>query len=226
MSNKSGLTLAATILGLTLHSVSAQAEQQELVIGLDISTSNPLIADPMVAKRAGNKAANLIRTLESGNNIRLRSFGNYSQRDNPLRLDLRISRRLPAQRIAQTVERLIAGLPQLIARNRLPEGRSTYLTAFLEEEAAQLDCERHHTRLVLFTDGVESSPQTSQRALLQGRTALPEPVSEALCGCYISLYGIGETAQGASRRQTLHLITAWKAWAAEAGALLSAYPKY
>jgi len=113
-----------------------------------------------------------------------------------------------------------------VESGRLPAGGTTHITAFLEEEAALLSCAKRETALVLFTDGIEASPETNPNALAQGRTALPAPESAALQGCDLSLYGIGETTGGARRARTENLIAAWTSWADQAGATFTAFPKY
>lgn len=227
------MTKAAFLAGcamLSLLGQSAFADDQrtprDLMIALDVSTSNVIVESDVMAAKAGRKAAEMIRTLGNGDRLRIRTFGSYSQSANPLRLDITISRRMPAARVAASVERLITSLPELVASGRLPAGGTTHITAFLEEEAALLSCGTRLTALVLFSDGIEATPATSPERLASGQAALPTPNGNALQGCGVSLYGIGETTTGAERARTQNLIDAWRVWADQAGALFEAFPKY
>lgn len=227
------MTKAAFLAGCTLISLVGQAAlandnetPRDLMIALDISTSNVIVENDAMAAKAARKAAEMIRSLNAGDRLRIRTFGSYSHSDNPLRVDMPISRRMPARRIAASVERLIASIPELVKSGRLPAGVTTHITAFLEEEAALLSCSTRHTALVLFTDGIESSPETSSDALVQGRAGLPAPNGHVLRDCGLRLYGIGESTGRAERRWTKNLITAWTAWAEQAGATFNAFPKY
>jgi len=218
------MTKAAFLAGcamLSLMGQSAIADDQrtprDLMIALDVSTSNVIVESDVMAAKAGRKAAEMILTLGNGDRLRIRTFGSYSQSDNPLRLDITVSRRMPAARVAASVERLIASLPA---------GDTTHITAFLEVETALLSCGTRLTALALFTDGIEASPATSPEQLASGEAALPAPNGDVLQGCGISLYGIGETTGGAERARTQNLIDAWTAWADQAGALFEAFPKY
>ncbi|MBK1639979.1 hypothetical protein CKO24_13105 [Rhodothalassium salexigens DSM 2132] len=199
---------------------------QNLMIALDVSTSNVIVESDVMAAKAGRKAAEMIHALDNGDRVHFRTFGSYSQSDNPLRLDITVSRRMPAHRVAASVGRLIASLPDLVASGRLPAGGTTHITAFLEEEAALLSCSTRETKLVLFTDGIEASPETSPKRLADGQATLPAPDRDVLQGCGLSLYGIGETTGGANRARTENLIVAWRAWAEQAGAAFNAFPKY
>ena len=204
----------------------ADDTQRDLMIAIDISKSNVIIENSQMAAKAASTAAEMISDLQNGDRLSIRSIGSYSMSDNPLRFDLTVSRRMPARRIAASIERLIASLPELVAKGKLPAGGTTHITAFLEEEAALLSCNTRETVLVLFSDGIEASPETSPDALSKGRSGLPAPDGDALRGCALSLYGIGETTQGAQRTRTENLITAWTAWAEAAGVSFDAFPKY
>ena len=227
---KAALLAGCAIIGVLGQAAPAGAQDdaasRDLLIGLDVSRSNVIVEDDRMAAKAADTAAEMIRSLENGDRLSIRTFGAYSMSGNPLRLDLTVSRRMPARRIAASVERLIARLPDLVADGRLAAGGTTHITAFLEEEAALLSCGSRDTALVLFTDGIEASPQTSPEALARGHAGLPAPDSDDLRGCALSLYGIGETTGGAQRSRTENLIAAWTAWTKQAGLSFNALPKY
>jgi len=226
--SKSVFLAGCALLGLLGQPAVAddQRTPRDLMIALDVSTSNVIVESDVMAAKAGREAAEMILTLGNGDRVRIRTFGSYSQSENPLRLDITISRRMPAHRVAASVERLIASLPELVESGRLPAGGTTHITAFLEEEAALLSCGTRLTALALFTDGIEASPATSPEQLASGQAALPAPNGDVLQGCGISLYGIGETTGGADRARTQNLINAWTEWADQAGAFFQAFPKY
>ncbi len=55
---------------------------QRIVIGLDLSKSNPLIADPEFASRVASKVAGLVSKLGFASEVHVRTFGNYDATSN------------------------------------------------------------------------------------------------------------------------------------------------
>ena len=50
---------------------------QQIVIGLDLSKSNPLIDDPEFASRVASKIAGLVSKMGFASEVHVRTFGNY-----------------------------------------------------------------------------------------------------------------------------------------------------
>jgi len=105
----------------------------------------------------------------------------------------------------------VASLP----RRHLPGEGSTNLIAKLKY--GNFNC-AGGTRIVIITDGVESSSEISARQLLAGKP-LPRPEKGFLSGCEVVMYGLGQSANGEiSNRQVDVLRDAWRAWMKAAGA--------
>lgn len=194
------------------------AAQQSVIVGLDVSKSNAFITDQAVAARAGAHLAKVISNLSRFDVVRVRTVGDYGMRANPLRLDLVVSRRTPARKIAETVERLIEALPTLVAEGRVQASNTTQISAFLIDEARSLNCTGKTGRFYLLSDGIEASHVTSAKALTAGHIQLPAPPKGALSRCQLTMLGIGETVNGANPAQTQNLIAAWQVWSERAGA--------
>jgi len=210
--------LVATLGLLSLHSANAPADEQEILLALDISKSNSFISDQPVAKRAASQLADVIAGLSRKDIVKIRTVGDYGMRANPFRLDLVVSRKTPARKIADTVERLVGALPLLVTQGRIQASGTTQISAFLIDEARSLHCAGKKGQIYLLSDGIEASQSTDPDALLAGKAALPEPPENILSGCQLKMLGIGETANGANPAQTRNLIAAWEHWSNQAGA--------
>ncbi|TCO75824.1 hypothetical protein [Chromatocurvus halotolerans] len=197
---------------------SMATAQQAVIVGLDISKSNAFITDQAVASRAASYMAGIIESLSRSDVVRVRTLGDYGMRANPLRLDLVVSRKTPARKIAATVQRLVEALPTLVAEGRVQASGTTQISAFLIDEARSLECTGKAGGFYLLSDGIEASQATNPKALTNGKTGLPTPPTGVLSNCQLTMLGIGETVNGANSAHTRNLIAAWQAWAEHAGA--------
>lgn len=188
---------------------------ERVIIGLDLSTSNPLITDRRYAASAAELVAKEVRNLPMASVVMIRTFGSYSGQKNNLRIDREISSQRdekPAA-VAALVREVIAGVPKLVRDGTLESQNRTNIISFLEDMAEFVDCSRMDTTVILVSDGIEDS----EYARLRNRDdSLPRPSSGLYRGCSeLEIVGLGQGANSPSF--TEHLRDEWGAWARGAG---------
>lgn len=199
-------TLLTTCL---LAALPIAVQAKTITIGLDLSGSNPLLEHEYFAASAATFVADQVKSLETGDVVRIKSFGaRYDPRNQP-EIEVEISRRQRASAVADSVEKLIKSLPQ---RN-VAQG-STNLIAWLEFTSG-FDCDGAGHILVL-TDALESSELIEGGWIAQG--ALPDPEVD-LTGCSVQFYGLGAGFEPSTVRG---IRKAWQAWMHQAGASFEA----
>lgn len=186
------------------------AQAKTLTIGIDLSSSNPVVGDAAFARSAAAYAQTQVAALQPGDVVEVRTFGDRSLA-NVKAERVQISRRAKADKVAAKIARFIAGLP---ASNPAVQG-STNIVAFLE--FGQFDCASGGTVLLL-TDGIESSEYVDANRFLAGKP-LPKPEKNFLSGCAVTMVGLGQALVGElTPQQTKHVRTAWQTWMKAAGA--------
>ncbi|NWG45149.1 MAG: VWA domain-containing protein [Alphaproteobacteria bacterium] len=204
-------TLAA--LALSLLPATASAKPVHVVVGLDLSKSNPLVDDDAYARKVADYVEDYVIDAELKSQVTLRSFGSYNTSDRNLRQDYVISTRQPADAVSVITREIIAGIPKLVAAGRLTAQNNTNILAFLENMAERVDCRSHEVVMILVTDGIEDSEYA--RMVRQGAT-LPEPEEALYQGCdelHILGLGQGQTSPELTKR----LREQWTLWAEKAG---------
>lgn len=186
-----------------------------VVIGIDLSTSNPLVRDDGFASRVAARVQPLIAGLPPRSRVMLRSFGSYNAAaNNKLSLDVLIAPKTArAEDIARLVGGVIGGLPAMVRDGRVQVQNSTNIVPFLMNVSKNVDCRAMPVHVVLATDGVEDS----QVANLARRNAtLPAPTSAPFPGCEeLMILGIGRGLN--SPGDTERLIGEWQFWSQAAG---------
>lgn len=209
-----GLAFALLVtLLLPLGSAQGAAKPRQIVIGLDLSLSFPLVDSEQFAKRAAERVAPAIRDLPPRSLVTLRTFGVYDPTANPLRFDKQISSINRAPDVASAVQTIISSIPAMVASGRLRAQPKTNIVAFLETIAQTINCKKNKTAIVLVSDGIEDSDYAR---LTTEKAHLPSPGRKMFERCDdLQLLGIGV---GANRPAfTEHLREEWAAWAEEAG---------
>lgn len=209
------MALLVTIAGACdfLPGSSAPAEPQHIVIGLDLSKSNPLVINRLYAAKVGKRIGGMIKDLPMKSKVTLRTFGVYNATFNTLRYDKQISRRNPAENVAKVVEGLIGGVPQLVNRGTLTAQNKTNILSFLDNMAQVVDCSEMTTIYVLASDGIEDSELARQNRDVGD---LPTPVGAPFQGCKrLEILGIGQGVNLPS--VTARLRRQWREWARAAG---------
>lgn len=186
-----------------------------LVIGIDLSSSNPLIRDDYFAGKVGARLKYQIAGLAPRSRVLLRSFGSYnSQANAALTLDLVIApKSMRAEEAANLISSVVANLPQMVRQGRVQEQASTNIVPFLLNMARVVDCRAMPTHVILATDGLEDSQVTD---LTRRRSTLPAPQTAPYPGCEeLVILGIGRGLN--SPGDTERLRGEWAFWAQAAG---------
>ncbi|MDP1625727.1 hypothetical protein [Parvibaculum sp.] len=216
MSMRHGRTLFAGVLfawALTgaAAAVDAPAPPQTVVVGLDISKSNPLVEDPAYAARVAKRLTAEIDKLPVRSRLMVRTFGAYDSSANPLKIDEVISARARPETVAEGVSALVAAMPQLVKEGKLQAQDWTYIVSFMETMSQQVDCSAGDVRFILLTDGIEDSTI----ARMQRGASLPKP-EPIFAGCgELLMLGVGQG--GGSPAVTRRVQEQWAGWAEAAG---------
>ncbi|MGB6085040.1 hypothetical protein [Parvibaculum sp.] len=205
------LLLAASLFAFPAGAVDTPARPQTVVIGLDISKSNPLVEDPAYAARVAKRLTAEIDKLPVRSKVMVRTFGAYDSSANPLKIDEVISARARPETVAEGISALVAALPQLVREGKIKAQDWTYIVSFMETMSPQTDCNASDVRFILLTDGFEDSELARLRR--GGSLPRPEPLF-AGCGELLML-GVGQG--GGSPAVTRRAHDEWAAWANAAG---------
>jgi hypothetical protein len=191
----------------------AQLTPQRIVIGIDLSKSNPLIDEPDFASRVGARVATIIRGLGFASEVHVRTFGSYDATSNNFHYDTVISVRNRPDDVAAQVEKLVAGTPMLIERGKWIAQNRTNILAFLDNVSQSIGCTGLPTTVILATDGIEDSVYAR---LDDPDDHLPAPESRPFAGCTeLQILGIGEGTRNPIK--TTRLRDEWTRWAHAAG---------
>ena len=186
-----------------------------VVIGIDLSSSNPLIRDDGFAGRVAARGQPLIAGLAPRSRVMLRSFGSYnSAANNALTLDILIAPKTArAEDIARLVSGVIGGLPKMVRDGRVQVQNATNIVPFLLNISKNVDCRAMPVHVILATDGVEDSQVTN---LARRNATLPAPPSAPFPGCEeLMILGIGRGLN--SPGDTERLFGEWQFWSQAAG---------
>jgi hypothetical protein len=185
---------------------------ERVIIGLDVSRSNPLVDDPAFAARVGERIAGIVARLSFASEVHIRTFGSYDAGVNSFAYDIVLSTRARPDYVASQVQKLIAGTPRLVATRRWRSQQKTNILAFLDNAVRAFGCGAMPTRIILASDGIEDSDY----ARLQQGGVLPTPDRRLYRGCgALVIYGIGQGA--GSPVLTNRLRYQWENWARLAG---------
>jgi hypothetical protein len=205
--------VSLTLVVSLLAGAEGAAKPRQIVIGLDLSMSFPLVDSEQFAKRAAERVAPAIRDFPPRSLVTLRTFGVYDPTANPLRFDKQISSVNRAPDVASAVQTIIMSVPSMVASGKLAAQPKTNIVAFLETMAQTVDCKRNKTAIVLVSDGIEDSEYAR---LTTEKAHLPAPARKFFDGCEdLQFLGLGV---GTNRPAlTEHLRQEWAAWAKDAG---------
>lgn len=195
----------------------AQLAPKRLIIGLDISKSNPLIDNPDFAAKVGAKIGDMIRGLGFASEVHVRTFGAYDAGMNNFAYDAVLSVRNRPENVAAEVEKLVAGTPLLVQRGRFHPQDYTNILGFLDNAQQAIGCSDMPTTIVLASDGIEDSELAH---LDNADSHLPAPDGHPYRGCVeLEILGIGQGTR--SPTKTTRLRGEWARWSQEAG-----FPKF
>jgi len=192
---------------------TAQYHPERIVIGIDLSRSNPLIADPDFAAKVAERVGGRIRSLGFASEVHVRTFGNYDATSNNFHYDVQLSVRNRPEIVASEVEKLIAGTPQLVEQRKWRAQGHTNILAFMDNVSNSLGCSGMPTTIVLASDGIEDSEYARLEHL---GSHLPAPEGKPFAGCAeLQILGLGVGTGSPS--ETVRLRGEWARWSHAAG---------
>jgi len=184
-----------------------------IIIGLDLSRSNPLVTSKDYASKVAQRISPLIDDLAPRSVVNLRTFGVYDPSAQNLRIDFVVSSKHPTSEVNTVVTGVIAGIPQLISERKLIAQNYTNIVPFLENMAEVVDCKALDATVILVSDGIEDSEYVK---LIRDGSKLPAPDGALYKGCAeLQILGLGVGAN--SPTLTKHLRDEWARWADQAG---------
>lgn len=192
---------------------SAMAAPRRVIIGLDISKSNPLVDDPAFAAKVGARIANVVRGLGFASEVHVRTFGSYDSSSNNFAYDALISTRNRPDHAGDEIQKLISGTPQLVKSGRWKSQVRTNILGFLDNIAQSIGCGGLPTTIILASDGLEDSEYVRLR---RAGAKLPTPSGAPFRGCAeMEILGLGQGTN--SPMETTRLRAEWTRWAGTAG---------
>lgn len=192
---------------------TAGLSPRRLVIGIDLSKSNPLIDNPAFAAKVAKRVAGEVRKLGFASEVHVRTFGNFDASSNTFEFDAVISTRARPENVAAEIQKLIAGTPLLVDRGKWLAQDNTNIVAFLDNAVSSIGCAGMPTTVILASDGVEDSEYA--RLGLED-SHLPDPQGHPLRGCAeLQILGVGQGTR--SPVETMRLRAQWTRWAQAAG---------
>ena len=193
---------------LAIGAYASSSEAKTLTIGLDVSGSNPLIIDENFSRGAALFAAEKVAELESGDVVRILTFGDRRAAENLKRIEFKISKRNRAREVARASAQYIAAIPKAVQDGQ-PE---TNIVAWLEHTGG-FECEEN-SEIVVITDGVQAAKNFNPQSFIAGRISLPPPRVN-LKGCSVTFFGLGAGVES----NGIHLMeTQWRDFIEVAGA--------
>jgi hypothetical protein len=191
----------------------APLQPKQIIIGLDISLSNPLIEDRDFASKVALRISNMVGEMGFASEVHVRTFGAYDASQNSFYYDSVLSTRARPENVAAEIEKLIAGVPTLVERGRFHPQKRTNILGFLDNVNESIGCRRMPTTIVLATDGIEDSEYAR---LDNPEDHLPLPAGHPFRACAsLQILGIGQGTH--SPKKTARLRDEWQRWADAAG---------
>ncbi|MGF1457043.1 MAG: hypothetical protein ACFB6R_16885 [Alphaproteobacteria bacterium] len=207
------LSVAWIAFSSTLTPFEEQEAGPQVVIGLDLSSDNPLITDAAFARQAGQRIEEMIAALPLRSRVSVRAFGDYGATAGPLTFDRITSARRQPDDVGRFIGRIIGGIPRLVAQGDVVPQTRTNILAFLDNMSHSVDCTIDRVEFYLVTDGLEDSEYS---VLAKPDGMLPEPQGTPFAGCpRLTMIGIG--GGQASPKTATRITEAWEAWALQAG---------
>lgn len=186
---------------------------RRIIIGLDLSKSNPLIENPAFASKVAVRIANEVKKLGFASEVHVRTFGNFDASSNTFYFDTVISTRARPENVAAEIQKLVSGTPLLVQRGKWVAQDSTNIVAFLDNAVSSIGCSGMPTTVILASDGIEDS-EYARLTLEDSR--LPPPQGHPFRGCAeLQILGVGQGTK--SPVETMRLRTQWMRWAQDAG---------
>jgi len=198
---------------LRVAQASEAPAPRRIIIGIDLSKSNPLIDNPSFAAKVGQRIAGQVRSLGFASEVHVRTFGNFDASSNTFAYDTVISTHARPANVAAEIEKLISGTPLLVEHGKRMAQNNTNIVAFLDNVVLSIGCSGMPTTVILASDGIEDSEYAR---LSEEDSRLPPPEGRPFRGCAeLQILGVGQGTR--SPIETLRLRAQWSRWAQAAG---------
>ena len=179
----------ANIVAASLADDAAIAPRR-IIIGLDISKSNPLVDNAAFADKVAVRIAGIVKGLGMASEVHVRTFGSYDASSNNFYYDARISARNRPEDNTKEIHKLIAGTPLLVKSGKWVSQSNTNILAFLDNVSQSIGCAGMPTTVVLASDGIEDSEYVR---LQKTGAHLPPPANRPFKGCAeMQILGLGQ----------------------------------
>jgi hypothetical protein len=186
---------------------------RRIIIGIDLSKSNPLIDNPAFAAKVAQRVAGQVRGLGFASEVHVRTFGNFDASSNTFAYDTVISTHARPDNVAAEIEKLISGTPTLVEHGKWLAQNNTNIVAFLDNVVLSIGCSGMPTTVILASDGIEDSEYAR---LSEEDSRLPPLEGRPFRGCAeLQILGVGQGTR--SPIETVRLRTQWTRWAQSAG---------
>ncbi|MDX6771005.1 MAG: hypothetical protein SF051_15850 [Elusimicrobiota bacterium] len=236
---KRRMTTAALAALLSLAAVSARAEPTLLVIGVDVSQSNPLLLGPQFdayREASRQRVRDAVGAMEAGSRVMIRTFGDNLA--TPRSLGVADAELIPQPRHPDARFRRVETLRPLIAEAvvqkvdlAIESGRAdpddyTRITRFIEAMSAPVAAHSvfqnpvrgavpRGVRFLLLTDGIEDDPPNGR--LLRGG-ALPASPGFTVPNCAeLRLVGFGQARTTLPSDALTRMRDEWRRWSGAVG---------
>ena len=187
--------------------LSAGANAQNLTIGLDLSLSNPLVADPSFSKEALEFIAEHIEPMKAKSQVKIKLLG---ARDNTTVIKtktFKIKRRGQAKTLKEVAAYILRQ-----SQDKSKFQQATNLVSWLEFN--DFKCAQGG-KVIVVTDGIEASEYVSGQDFITGKRDLPKPDKHhKLKDCDVYFYGVGV---GRLAKETKIIRDAWINYFEQAG---------
>jgi len=206
-----GLVCGSLIFGLT-GSQAQETEIRRLVIGLDLSKSNPLTTNAAYAAKLADWVGDEIRSLRLGAVIHVRTFGVSDATRNTLRIDEQVTLRNSPETIAAGMETLISSVPDLVGQGKLEVQSRTNIVGFIRTNINFIGECQTPTKFILLTDGIEDSEYGNLHVpggIVRSPAIKPPQDKRYKCEQLV-LLGLGQGLNGQQEKDRLRTI--WTAW--------------
>lgn len=191
----------------------SEVTPRRIIVGLDLSKSNPLVADPDFAAKVAARISGVVAKLGFRSEVHVRTLGNYDASSNGFYFDAVLSTRERPEQVAGEIQKLIAGTPLLVRSGRWRAQNRTNILAFLDNVSQSVGCSGMPTAIVLASDGIEDSEYAR---LASANSHLPAPEGRPFAGCAeLQILGLGQGTR--SPVETVRLRREWTGWAKAAG---------
>ena len=130
----------APVLQPAAYVEQARTRPERIIVGIDLSASNPLVADPVFAAKVADRIAARIQKLGFHSEVHVRTLGNFDASSNGFYYDTVLSIRARPEDVAAEVRKLIAGTPLLVSKGKWKAQAKTNILAFLDNVSQSIGC--------------------------------------------------------------------------------------